>query len=146
MAEPALAAIYRAINQRLTTSGDVWANRVYADRAQPGNGRPYVRYGYQGGGEANQMIKPDANIVVTVRAVAETQAQAFALCGRLSDLLNDMGEQDRRPEGVAALNGGPDWHIRTTTQEGVVHLSELVDSTPVYHEGFFLRLIMEARV
>jgi len=143
--EPALAAIYRAINQRCVASGDAWAARVYADRAQPGNGRPYVLYRYQGGGEANQMIKPDANIVVTVRAVAETMAQAFMLSGRLSALLNDMGELDRRPEGIAALNGGTDWIIRTTTQENVLQLSEDVESTEVYHSGFFLRFIMEAR-
>lgn len=145
MAEPALYAIYRAINQRCAGSSDAWGNRCYADRAQPGNGRPYVLYRYQGGGEANQMIKPDANIVVTVRAVAETMKEAMLLSGRLSSLLNDMGEFDRRPDGVAALFGGPDWIICTTTQEGVVHLAESVESTEVYHEGFFLRFVMEAR-
>lgn len=141
MAEPALAALFRAVNLRCINHGG-WNDRVYNQRAPAGVIRPYMIFQWQGGGENNRHVIQDADIVLLVKAVANDLAASLMLAGQLSELLNDAGYFD---DASDYLDGGPAWWIKTTTQEGIVHLDELVDGEPVYHDGFFLRVQMERK-
>lgn len=138
--ELALAALFKAVYDRLTADpGEVWGDRVFPDRAVDGTAKPLVIFWWLGGGELNSVVRPDAEIVLGVKVVAPTQAQAFALAGRLSALLNDA---DRGSD--QALDGGDAWLILHTMQEGAIHLVEDVDGSWIYHDGFRLRVRMEA--
>lgn len=141
MTQPlALAALYKAVITRLKEAPALdWGDRVYPDRAPSGTPKPLVVVWWLGGGEINQSIVPDAEIVLGVKVVAATQAQAFALAAEASARLNDADRSSSK-----ALNAGSDWIVQHTKQEGVVHLVEDVDGSWIYHEGFRLRCRMEA--
>jgi hypothetical protein len=142
--EAARAALYRAVHARLTSAGSANWTGVYADMApaKPAAERPYVLFFLASGGERNTHVEPDAEIVLTVKIVADSQMTAFAALGQLSGLLNDAGAYDRTE---TPLDGGADWLIRTTTQERDVHQVYLVDGQRVYEEGFQLRVMMSKR-
>lgn len=141
MAEAALAALYRAVKTRLVAvTTHVWATRAYPDLAPANTARPYAIYAWAGGGELNAIVAQDAEIVLTVKVVAETLATAFTGAGEISALLNDV-----RLTGALALDGGSDWDILTCTQEQAVHLVENVDGVWLYHEGHRFRVRMERK-
>lgn len=141
MAETAHAALFRAVNLRCLNRGG-WQARIHNRRAPAGQQRPYLIFQWQGGGESNRHTVQDANIVLLVKAVANELAEALMLSGQLSELLNDAGYFD---DANDFMDGGADWWIKTTSQEGIVEIDELVDGEPVYHEGFFLRVQMERK-
>lgn len=115
--------------------------RVFYTRAPANTSRPYVVFFLSGGGARNDMVlKQDANLLVTVKVVANALPIALEAVGRLTQLLDNTGRQDNTDN---FLDGGDDWLIQTTTVEGAVSMIELVDGGPVYHEGFQIRLIME---
>jgi hypothetical protein len=140
MVRPAVAAAYQALAARLADGGTAWGGRAYAYRAPAGAARPYVVYFWSGGGDRNDIFgKRDAELVLTVKAVAGALGVAMEAAGALAELLDDAGRYDTD----MPLNGGDDWVIQTSTVEGAIDMSELVDGVPVYHQGFQLRLIME---
>lgn len=138
MAETALAALYRAVARRLTENSELWGDRAYPDLAKSGTQKPYVVFSYAGGGEINARVQQDAEIVLTVKAVALSLDQAFAASARISTLLNDADASS-----AEALSAGSEWTIIHTKQEITVHLVELIDSVWVYHEGHRFRFLME---
>lgn len=140
MAETALAALYRAVGQRLVSGGDVWGQNAKPDLMTAGVARPYVLYAWAAGGEVNGLVKPDAEIVLTVQGFADSLAQAFTIAGRISALLNDADLSSASP-----LNGGADWDILNVKQEQAIHLLELIDSRWVYRAGHRFRFRMEAK-
>lgn len=143
MAEPALAAAYRAVKARLSGGGEPWDGRVYGDVIPPGATWPAVSFFWSGGGEANRRRTQDAELVLTVKAISESQAEAFTAAERISVLLNDNGQTEVTS---GYLNGGDDWYILTCTQEDAVHLVEMfAGAAPIYHEGARYRLIMEVK-
>jgi hypothetical protein len=139
MPTPALAALYDAVYDRLVGDGsEDWANRVHPDLAPSGTARPHVVYGFAAGGELNESVAQDAGIVLTVKALSLTLAEAFTLAGRISELLNDADKSRAN-----ALSGGAEWSISHCSQEQALHLVELVDGQWVYHEGARYRFRME---
>lgn len=139
MSETALEALYRAVRMQLAAE-TFFAGRVYADVAPPKTARPFCVFSYAAGGERNQLVKPDAEIELTVRCVADTLQDAFAGAGAISNALNDADLSDPK-----ALNGGPSWEILHTRQLGIVHMRELVDGRDVYHEGHRFSFRMEGK-
>jgi hypothetical protein len=140
-AEHALAALYRAVFQRLTGPGERWGNRVFPDMASAKAAYPYVVFFWQGGGERNAVKEQDADLVLVVKCISDGLAEAFDCAARISELLNDSGEQD---DSADYLNGGTDWNILTSTQEETFHLPEMFEGVaPIYHEGARYRFIME---
>ena len=140
MVRPPQGAAYQAIVARCGGLAETWGGRVYAYRAPSNTPRPYVVFFWSGGGERNDILdKRDGDLLLTVKAVADTLPAAMAAAGRLAELLDDAGRFDTD----TPLNGGDDWHIQTSTVEGAIDMSEMVDGVPVYHQGFQLRLIME---
>lgn len=139
MAEIAQAVLYRTVNRRLTQSTtELWGMRVFPDLAKTGTARPYVVYSYAGGGEINGLRKQDAEIVLIVKAIAESMGQAFVAAGRISTLLNDADYSS-----VNVMDGGSEWAILHVKQEQIVHLIETVDGVQIYHAGHRFRFRME---
>ncbi len=138
MAEAALAALYRAVQQQLTEESEVWGVKVFPDLAKGGTAKPYCVFSYAGGGEINARVVQDAEIVLQVKIVTDTLAQAFAGAGRISARLNDADYSSSE-----VLNGGADWLILNVKQEGIVHMIETVDGAQIYHAGHRFRFRME---
>lgn len=140
MADDSLGALYRALQTRLNSSGDIWGTRVYAEVAPAGTERPYLVYAFAAGGEVNTRRKQLAEYVIMARAITETMAQGFTASARISALLNDADYSSSN-----ALNGGADWYIVHVSQEQKIHRTELVDGSWIYHSGYRFRIRMEAK-
>ena len=141
MSETALAATYKALRTALTGGSESWATRAYPDIAPEGVARPYVVFGWAGGGEANEVRRQDASLIISVKVVADTMTASMAGAVRLSELLNDQGEQESN-----TITGGTFWEISTITQERAVHLVEQFgNAKPIYHDGHIFRFRLEAK-
>ena len=137
MAEAALAALYRAVRTRAIATSEMWGNQAFADIAPAKTARPYVVFNWAGGGEVNGRVAQDAEIVIAIKAVAESMADALTMAGRISALFNDADAN-----GSNEMDGGADWVIVNSQQEGIVHLVESVDGRQIYHEGHRFRFYM----
>jgi hypothetical protein len=138
MTELAQAALFRAVVDRLGTTPDqVWDNRVFKDIAPPDADRPYVIYALAGGGEFNERRRrPDAELTLIVKVVAESFSVSLTGGYQLSVLLNDAGSQDG---ATTPLSTGSSWIITTTTQDRAIDLTEDVDGALLlFHTGFYL--------
>lgn len=138
MTELAQAALFRAVVDRLSNTPDqVWVDRVYKDIAPPDEPRPYVIYALAGGGEFNERRRrPDAELTLIVKVVAESLGTSLTGGYQLSVLLNDAGTQD----GTSTpLSTGSAWTITTTTQDRAIDLTEDIDGALLlFHTGFYL--------
>ena len=137
MAESALSAAYKAIRRRLTESSELWGVKVHPDLAPANVGRPYVVFFWSGGGELNARRIQDAELLLTVKCVANTLDEAFRGAGRVSALLNDADLADD------LLEPGDEWVILHTNQERAIHLVENIDGIQIYHSGSVFRFRME---
>jgi hypothetical protein len=143
MAETALAAAYRAVRSRLAGSGEPWGTQLYGDIIPAAAEFPLVSFFWSGGGEYNGRRKVAAELVLTVKGVAYTQAEAFTLAARIATLLNDGGLYD---DSADHLYGGADWDILTCTQEDAVHIVDMWSGAlPIFHDGARYRLVMEVK-
>lgn len=139
MADTALGALFRAVSARAGEHGAPWGKRVFLDLAPLGTAMPFLVFQVQGGGEINQRRARDAEFVLLVKALDKTLPGAMACAAEVESRFNDAGRYDR----VTPLDGGAEWAVLTTTQERSVHMMELVDGEPVYHEGAQFRVRME---
>lgn len=140
MSEHPIAAAYRAVYRRATeSSGEIWGDRAYPDRAPSGTERPYLIYFHGAGGELNARKIEDAELVLIIKGVSSSMAEAFAMAARIDALFNDQGQYDTS----TPLDGGAEWSILTTKRELMVHLVEQVDGQQVYHTGAQFRVRME---
>jgi hypothetical protein len=139
--ESPLAAAYRAVRSALVVPGAVWGTRVYRSTAPEGVTRPYVVYFWSGGGETNRVLAQDATLVVTVKVVAESYAEAATGAAQIAERLNDQGRYR-----AATLDGGTDWHVLGCSQEELFEFDELFGGqVTLYHQGARFRLVMEAK-
>lgn len=137
----ALAAAYDALRTRLIAGAEPWNDRAYQGRAPAGTAYPYVVYFWSGGGEDNRTRKRDANLMITVKAVAKTIGQALSAADRIDALLNDHGLYDNAGDSLVNAKG---WYILTITQEGAFELVEtFAAADDTYHQGGRYRFIME---
>ncbi len=137
MSEPAVAAAYRAIRQRLTATSELWGQNAFPDLAPAKASKPFVVFNWTGGGEINERRIQDASLLVTVKCVAATLQEAFSGAGRISALLNDADLSDD------VLEPGSEWAILNVNQERAVHLVENVDGQQIYHHGAIYRMRLE---
>lgn len=139
----ALEAAYKAIRARLASQSELWGAAVFSDVIPATAEFPVVQFFWSGGGEANGLKKQDADLVITVKCVAESMSDSMTGAARISALLNDKGEND---DASDHLNGGSAWRILTCTQEEHVHLVDMwAGAQPIYHDGHRFRLVMEAK-
>ena len=155
MADSAIQACYAAVYNKLKNGGNA-GGRVFPDMGDDSAVDPnldtwaYWVYNWSGGGESNQRRKGDANLVLAVKCVSNDLDAAFTGAAQISALLNNQGVQDIVPATGAyvtsPLSGGANWVIKTSTQEDVFHLTEVIEETgeTVYHDGAYYRFIMEA--
>lgn len=140
MTKPALQALYEALYGRLTATTELWGPRAYPDFVPATIQRPYVVFFWSGGGEANTILRPDAEYLISIKCVADTLAQAMTGAGRIGTLFNDADLSS-----ATALNGGAEWEIVNATQERAVHLLETIDGRQIYHDGHQFRFYMNAK-
>jgi hypothetical protein len=143
MAMSATGALYTAINARLRASlaGTV-GDRVQALAvATAGIERPYVVFF-----QASHLRLPMAygavrhRYTVSVKAVADTMAQASALQDGILWALDDTGAYD----GNTALSAAG-YTIATVSAGRAIWLEEMVDSARrIYHAGYQFVIEMEA--
>lgn len=139
MTETALASLFRAVAARAAENGAPWGKRVFLDLAPRGTAMPYLVFQMQAGGERNAVRARDAEFVIVIKALDTSLPGALGCAAVIEERFNDAGEYDR----TAALDGGTEWAILTSTQEGTFHLMELVDGQPIYHDGARYRVRME---
>lgn len=140
--ETALRNVYKALETRLSDSGEPWGSHAYMAQAHENAPYPYVVYFWAGGGEANRRRHQDAELVIIVKAVSDNAGEAFDCAARIAELLNDHGTQDNAADYVY---GGSEWEIMTVTQEETLHLHEQFANTKALtHAGARYRFVMEA--
>lgn len=139
MSETALAALLRAVQARAREAGAPWGTRAFLDLAPLGTALPLLVVSVQAGGEMNERRARDAEFVLLVKALDTTLPGALACAAEIERRFNDAGVYDT----TAALDGGAEWAVLTTTQERTVHMLEYVDGEPIYHEGAQYRVRME---
>lgn len=141
MSEPALQACQKAIGNALDSGDEVWGTKVRVSFTRSDTPYPYLLYFWAGGGEANDIRADDAEFRMAVKVVSSKMAEAFAGKRRISDLLNNKGEQE---VATGYLNGGTDWKILTCTEEETIYLAEkLTDTKAIYHVGAVFRIAMQ---
>ena len=139
MADAALAAAYKAIAIKFNAQ----AVSSYPDLAPPTATRPYYVFFWMGGGQRRyRQSKHDANLVMGIKCVAKTMAEAMVGAANVTLWFDDQGVQD--VGAGSALNAGPNWAVLATRQESVIHLVEDMDKpVQVYHEGWQIRFWLE---
>ena len=142
MSEPAIQACYKAVKGALDSGDEIWGTKVRASIAKADTAYPYLIYFWSGGGEINSIINDDAEFRIAVKVVSDKMAEAMTGKRRISDLLNNKGEQE---EVTGYLDGGTDWTILTCSEEDTIYLAErLADTKVVYHVGAYFRISMQA--
>ncbi len=145
-----LSTLYTGIRTALIATvpaAPSWGTKAFADFA-PKNAdgtvavtRPYVVYGYSGGGDESFALKADPNMVVDVICVADSLAAALTGEEEIRQRIDDGGEQEA---GRVAGNG--QWTVKTVTRETRIHLVEQVSgTTQIYHSGARYRVRLEKR-
>lgn len=140
MSETALASLFKAVTVQAKATGAPWGNRVFLDLAPLGTAMPYFVFQLQAGGEINSVRARDAEFVFVLKALDTSLPGALACAAEIESRFNDAGLYDR----TLPLNAGTAWTVLTTTQERAIHLTELVDGRPIYHEGALFRVRMQA--
>ncbi len=146
-----LSTLYTGIRTALIATvpaAPSWGTKAFADFA-PKNAdgtvavtRPYVVYGYSGGGDESFALKADPNVVIDAICVADSLAAALSGAQEIRERLDDSGEQDLKH----TVGGDATWHITTVTQELRIHLVEQVSgTTQIYHSGARYRVRLEKR-
>lgn len=139
MTEHPYIALCRACFNRLTSTEEMWGQQVGEDPLA-GWTHPYVQMYQISGMEPNRVQEQDAEYEMGFKVVADDMEQALNGAARLSALLNDQGEQDLP---TAALYGGSDWDICTSTQGRAIHLIEkFANAQNIYHEGHVFTFVM----
>lgn len=156
--EPALLAVFRAVRRKLIAAPEMWGIRVHTNRP-PGKPetwiRPYVVMADSGGTEANVVRSTDAEVLLDVWSIADSEGQALQMFGRVSVLLNDQGSQDITPAGattyldttpsVGASVGTSIWRILTCTLEQYLHDIQDIENgaRQIYLRGGRFRIRLE---
>jgi hypothetical protein len=144
MTEPALQACQKAVATQLRGNGsEMWGVKVRVSLTKPNTDYPYLIYFWSGGGEANTIIARDAEFRMSVKVVSSKMAEAMQGKQRISELLNDQGEQEVT---TGYLDGGADWKILTCTEEDTIYVPEFKSNTrTIYHVGAIFRIAMQER-
>lgn len=142
MNETALQVVYKAIAARLTTSGEIWGNRVRASVVKADTPYPYVVQFWAGGGQVHMTTGRDAELVIGVKCVSDKLADAMQGAARIATRLDEHGRQD---DATDYLVSGTEWDILSITEEETLYLVEqdAPDTIPIYHVGAFYRFVME---
>jgi len=139
--EPAIAALFRAIQARAIEGDAPWGTRAHLGLAPEGTAYPFLVYQMQGGGELNAVRARDGEFVIAIKVFDDSVAGALGCGTVIEQRFNDAGLYDRPGD---PLDGGTAWVILTSTQERAIFLPEQVDGQLVYQSGAFFRFRMQA--
>ena len=133
-----LAATVRAY---LVTNG-IWDSRVHVTMAPVTSARPYVQIFLAGGGAQNIVKNKDASLLVTIKVIADTLAESLVGAAKISELLDDNGEQ----EGGASPVTGTEYEISNITEGLTIsYVEQIENARSIYHGGAQYRVRMEER-
>jgi len=137
--DTALGAALTALRTRLLNYSPLWAGRVHLDEAPQGTAYPYLILSFVGGGAANRSRVPDAELVIRVKAIGASFAEANACALQVSRALDDAGYYDLN-SAIGVVGG---WLIATVTEEETFTLPENTpDGKLIYHVGAAYRVVM----
>jgi hypothetical protein len=141
MAEPALAALYRALFTQLSTGGTVAADRWFPDMVPPGVDKPYGLFWFISGGESQRVRRSEAEFVIGVKVVSPDMAVAMQGAGEVAALLDGKGKQEVTG---GYLDAGPDWIVVNSSIGLAIHVPErFAGKDEIYHEGSQFSIRME---
>lgn len=105
--------------------------------------RPYLQYFWAGGGnELAATNRQNVRLVLSIKGVSETLAEALAMKAAVADLLIDSGSQDVNPR----LPTHAAWVVTTVTQDRIIYLEEQFEGAQwIYHAGNQYEFVMERR-
>lgn len=151
-------ALYEILISRLRNASALWGVRlepltIASSRlGEPldanGQRQLYVVFFEVSGGR--QMVNPrrkNAEILISVKAVSGTMAQAMAASDAISALLDDSGRQDVGSITTPLhLPTHAEWDITTMTEERDIWLEEQFSGAQsIYHAGHQYRVMMEKK-
>jgi len=138
-------ALYKVMNARLVNGSALWGLRARAvEIADATLTRPYLLWFVASNMRYNMANahKKRAEIVLSVKGVAEDMATALAIQEAITGLLDDSGSQDISPR----LPYSADWIITTMTEDRAIWLQELTSvGKMIYHAGHQYQVRMERR-
>lgn len=151
-------ALYEILISRLRNASALWGVRVEpltiasSRLGEPldsnGQRQLYVVFSELSGGR--EMVNPqrkNAEMLISVKAVSGTMAQAMAASDAISALLDDSGRQDVGSEAAnPRLPIHAAWDITTVTEERDIWLEEKSSGAQsIYHAGHQYRVMMEKK-
>jgi hypothetical protein len=147
LTESAQTACYRALGNQLLAADSAFGSKVFA-RFHPFSINPaeqdfpYVVMVIVGGGERNQIKKPDAEFTVQVACYADSATVSEEAARVIDNALNDKGQQESNASD--SVSGGNQWYIATITGGRVVTNVEYYENAArVFVDGKVYRVTME---
>lgn len=136
--ENEIAAVFRAVHDRLTEDSETWGEHAYAEIAPAKVARPFVVWSLVESRKAKWRGTAGGEVVLNVLVTADGLATALTGAGRIAELLHDA---DRGADH--ALDGGDDWAILNATCEETLYHAELINGVMVYRAGGRYRFMVE---
>lgn len=137
-------AVYQILRSRLMNASALWGVRVQpVEIAGSGLVKPYVLFFTASNmAPSSNPYHKKAEIVISIKGVAEDMATALAIQEALTQLMDDSGDQDINPR----LPYNADWRVTTVTIDRAIWLQELdTVGEMIYHAGHQYRMTMERR-
>jgi len=105
---------------------------IYQDQAPPGTARPYVIFGWAGGGNENINPSELLNFVYSVKGVSDVLETASDIAARVKTVLHK--------QSITVVGYTNFW----LNAEGELRLTEVApDGDPIYHRGAFYRIRLD---
>ena len=147
MSDSAIGAALKATRTALVGANALWGSKVFSEQAEENMQRPYVVMIMAGAASPTYTVKPDMNVRLIVKCVADTMVEAIQGAEAISQALDDRGSQDAPWQTTKTLvDGGADWTILTITELEGFHINENVDNVRgVYHAGAAYRFVMQRK-
>lgn len=141
--ETAISACYRTLRAHLSAEDALWGGRAYPLEVLPAQTvKPYVVFFVASAIEPQDLAVQRAELVVSVKCVAETLGDSLAGASRIRAYLDDSGTQDISPRLPTLAT----WEVTAVTLDRAIHLQEAV--TPdgvIYHDGHQYLITMEVK-
>lgn len=132
--------VLRQVIYRQLVDETLWGAEVYPDLAPPKASRPYVvHFIVAGGNEVLSTGGGNPRYIMTIKAVADTLAEALLCSQRIRELMDNHGSQE-----PTALPLHDDWDVLTTTRGRTASVADMFSGAkPIYHEGDQYEFVME---
>lgn len=137
-------ALYEVTYAHFNNASPLWGTRVQPlEIASATIVRPYLTFFTAS--NMRRMSTPtrkSADLVLSVKGVSDTFADALTMQQLITEMLDDSGDQDIDPR--LPYNAG--WRVLTVTEDREIWLQEkFAGAKDIYHAGHQYRIVMERR-